>query len=844
MDEESETIVKEGDVVSYANELLSKCNIQFMIEEYSECTSDLFLALYHAILGDFPPGTLVDCSSKEAQIHNIKCIVETLSEDYLKVDLSHIQPEDIVNCDLLSVYNLIEILDGLLDYLLEKIGMDSDSGDEGDIDSDQLSDNAKLMAMQTIQKEMEKLNVSQGDPTFSSTAELIALGKSATDEDKLSQSDKFEQLEPQLSRTPELSDDISDGELSDHTLRATTDLSPRNDTSKHALRSISPVPSDMDSYKSLPKELNGFSSTLSHLKNGLDSTDQNESRDFVPSMRPPSPPGSGIVISDSGSSMDSERQRQALDVELDDKHTSFLLKKKEHSRFNQESSGSESIDVADGGGRGKLDEDDDSSQRNIDSRPTMLPPRKEKDWQAMLDNLQKTVEESKKIRQEYFSSSRLRPELTASSDDLHTSLADDTATTEESLDDSLVPRRGRSRRKNVRFEDTVSTKTAKELKQFRDLLKKEKTLQKEKNKILARSYQDHLDEVQDSEKEKLNPMRRKVSDTEKKVKETIQQQKQGKRRVPRKSMRKRNNMTDAAKLKSWLSPEKCKATTKRSAPERLPYTAATAPLSAGIESINEYDLLPKLLEEFPQLELPAATLNDMWHKQFRQIEHLTKASFDHKNKKRQGEMQLHEAHLKHELLTSIMQKDHEHTRHLRDVKERAAKQKEAQRILRDRRLQTARIRKYYKDYHLQMRGRMMKRRTKEEKIFKRLFEDGLSIQRARLRELRKYARDKREEQQKRQLDEIQSLENYYKDQFNILADTLANERNDLKVRDAAQMKLIRQMKRGLRQKMEKEIGDLQDMIARDDEDAYFREIEADRLRRQLQLATYHAKFQD
>ena len=50
------------------------------------------------------------------------------------------------------------------------------------------------------------------------------------------------------------------------------------------------------------------------------------------------------------------------------------------------------------------------------------------------------------------------------------------------------------------------------------------------------------------------------------------------------------------------------------------------------------------------------------------------------------------------------------------------------------------------------------------------------------------------------------------------------------------------MRNGLRKKMEREIEDLQEQIFRDDDDAHFREIEADRIRRQLQLATYHAKF--
>ena len=53
---------------------------------------------------------------------------------------------------------------------------------------------------------------------------------------------------------------------------------------------------------------------------------------------------------------------------------------------------------------------------------------------------------------------------------------------------------------------------------------------------------------------------------------------------------------------------------------------------------------------------------------------------------------------------------------------------------------------------------------------------------------------------------------------------------------------VRQMKYELRKKMKREIEELQDLILRDDDDEHFREIEADRIRRQLQLATYHARF--
>ena len=46
-------------------------------------------------------------------------------------------------------------------------------------------------------------------------------------------------------------------------------------------------------------------------------------------------------------------------------------------------------------------------------------------------------------------------------------------------------------------------------------------------------------------------------------------------------------------------------------------------------------------------------------------------------------------------------------------------------------------------------------------IFKRLFEDGLEIQKQRIRELREYAKEKRETLAQRQQNEIESLENLY-----------------------------------------------------------------------------------
>lgn len=55
-------------------------------------------------------------------------------------------------------------------------------------------------------------------------------------------------------------------------------------------------------------------------------------------------------------------------------------------------------------------------------------------------------------------------------------------------------------------------------------------------------------------------------------------------------------------------------------------------------------------------------------------------------------------------------------------------------------------------------------------IFKTLFEEGLEIQKQRLRDLRVYAQEKRDEQRREHQNELESLENYYKDQVKLHLD--------------------------------------------------------------------------
>ena len=125
----------------------------------------------------------------------------------------------------------------------------------------------------------------------------------------------------------------------------------------------------------------------------------------------------------------------------------------------------------------------------------------------------------------------------------------------------------------------------------------------------------------------------------------------------------------------------------------------------------------------------------------------------------------------------------------KDLKERQQQQQLVKSRIRDKRVSSARSRRYYDEFQVRMRSKMLRKRTREEAIFRSLFKDGLNIQKDRIRELRRYAKEQREMRNKRQQDELENLENYYRDQFSMLAESMQGERNDLDIREKAQAKV-------------------------------------------------------
>uniref|UniRef100_A0A8C3EBC0 Uncharacterized protein n=1 Tax=Corvus moneduloides TaxID=1196302 RepID=A0A8C3EBC0_CORMO len=267
----------------------------------------------------------------------------------------------------------------------------------------------------------------------------------------------------------------------------------------------------------------------------------------------------------------------------------------------------------------------------------------------------------------------------------------------------------------------------------------------------------------------------------------------------------------------------------------IPKRGIMKPKQAAPMTIRDNDLLLQLLEEFPHLHISPCTLNKMWQRQVAHTLHL-KVLSGRSRPKLQNEVE--QVLKKHELLTAIIKRDQDHSKRLQEIKQRIYRQKWAQNKVTERRQQVARARKYYEDYRVQLRAKMMRERTREAKIFKNLFEEGLEIQKQRLKDLRVYAQEKRHEQWRDHQNELESLENYYKDQFSMLAEAVSQEFQEIQTREKAQAQMLQKTRKQLRSKMEKEIQQLQAAIIHNDDDTFFQELEADRLRTRLQMASF------
>lgn len=126
-------------------------------------------------------------------------------------------------------------------------------------------------------------------------------------------------------------------------------------------------------------------------------------------------------------------------------------------------------------------------------------------------------------------------------------------------------------------------------------------------------------------------------------------------------------------------------------------------------------------------------------------------------------------------------------------------------------------------------------------MLKEIFNEGLSIQKERIRELRKYAKEMRAKEDEARQKELDAIETHYNNQFEILADEMREQKKNIKTSQKDSKRQLEKVKKTLRNQLEGEIQELHEAIVRENESTFYRDIEEDRIKKQIRMANFHQK---
>ncbi|XP_068511144.1 centrosomal protein of 95 kDa isoform X2 [Anas acuta] len=862
-----------ADWVDVANELLRRCHITQNIKHLSECGADVFVRLYESILGEKVPDFIATPRTQEDDAHNVQAVIDSLALDYLQVSLSHITGENIVKGERESIKNLLEIFDGLLEYLTEEVSeSSSQNGVEINeppnnkiqvVSPEQLESNGGQLTLpsklSSVSGSQSELFIRSHDVDGSeSTSELIRLGDTAHSFSERGEEFQFPELLP-----AEVRKDIE--ELKNSEVIATVS------------RQFS------QAEKAIVKEKEDGSMEFVHTdelqKDGLSSSAKKLGepiRQAIP-LLPPFQPAEArshdpverrYQSSDSQSSalvncqeLETPTLETSLTQKTEDVCSSLPLSRKIPAGDKMVSSGAENnmakVPWVYGTSTSASPLDQKFSLHTEQVAQTPRPqsrhlPRKKRFENSTTDSLEeslspRTTKENLSKQELHQVSEKLSRRLNELDLMLKRALGgharEEELTDEDNLSqhsDSVMDYRRRKTKQDtprtkypVRPRSLSPSSPSSQCQLFSELdvlhsngkgqmrkicnqLQKEKDERTQEAKVVAKAYEDELRIYEARERLRISKLREEVKEMEQEYKENI--------------------FKEPPKM-----PQPVKVYSRKTTPRNprysqwIPKRGTVKPKKAAPMEVRDDDLLLQLLEEFPHLHISNHMMNKMWRQQLAQTEQL-KAASGRAKLKLQNEVQ--QALRKHELLVAIIKKDQDHNKRLQEFKQRICRQKWAQNKVKEKRQQIVRARKYYEDYRVQLRAKMMRARTREERIFKNLFEEGLEIQKQRLKDLRAYAQEMRAEQRREHQNELESMENYYKDQFSMLAEALSQERQEIQTREKAQAQMLQKTKRELRSRMEKEIQQLQTAIMQNDDDTFFQELEADRLKSRLQMASF------
>ncbi|NWU77140.1 CEP95 protein, partial [Onychorhynchus coronatus] len=801
------------DWVDVANGLLRSCHINQHIKHLSECGADVFVRLYESILGEKVPDFIATPRSQEDDAHNVQAVIDSLALDYLQVSLSHITGENIVKGERESIKNLLEIFDGLLEYLTEASESSSHTGAEANVLSSndiqtasqgqlegsagQLTEHSILSSAEGSQSEYFILTCDTDGSE--STGELIRLGDTAHS----------------FSRREEgWMESVHAAELHKEGLSARA--TKLGEPIQQAIPLLPPFQPSHPAWRDSHSSDRQAAALASSQGVKIPTSPTEESDDVSGSLPLPRkiPVGAKVGSGDA--------EHSVLKVTLLHEPSTSASSSDEKFSLHVE----------------QLTQTPRPESRCLPGTPRQVHRYENSTTDSFEDSLSQGPAKKKLPEQElHEASEKLSRRLNELDLMLKRALGErsrEELTDEDNLSqhsDSVMdyghrtagrapryPSRPRSLSPPSHLYQHQEDKLCgnEHIKTIRCQLQKERDERTRKAKMVNKAYEDELRIYEARERLRLCKLREVLKEIEQEYKENIFK---GPPKVSQPvKVYSRKTTPRNPKYSQWI-----------------PKRGTMKPKQSDPMTIRDNDLLVKLLEEFPYLHISHRTLNKMWERQLAHTE-LLQAAPGRATPKLLSEVQ--QALRKHELLAAIIKKDQEHSRRLQEFKTRVSRQKWAQNKVTEKRQQVARARRYYEDYRVQLRAKLMRARTREEKIFKNLFEEGLEIQKQRLRDMRAYAQEKRDEQRREHQNELESMENYYKGQFAMLAEALSHEFQQIQTREKAQAQMLQKSKRELRSKMEKEIQQLQAAIMHNDDDTFFQELEADRLRSRLQVASF------
>ncbi|KAJ3614257.1 hypothetical protein NHX12_017831 [Muraenolepis orangiensis] len=731
----------EKDWVDVAIDLLRKCRINLRLTKLADCDGNVFIAFYENILGEKVPDFIAEPKSQEDDIHNVQSVIDSLALDYLQISLSHITGENIVRGDKETVKNLLEIFDGLLEYLNEEIS--------DELHTEGLNDDLRDVFGPAVGHEQE-------------VAAML---------ERASLSSTPAPLEPLPSAVP---------------LRP-----PYQATTPHPLHGALPP--------------SGLSLGLQERQGGA-VTPEPSSKVIVANGHPSSSQSPSPAPS-ARSECSQQRISPLQEVETLQPTSGGARRVLFHAQpdvlflsLPEEADPNAANNPLDMGG------EDVGRERTTVGRKNKAT---EQELHHMSEKVSQRLQDLDQMLQRVLGESGDSGQLAEDNQRSHHEDGYTHIDTPRPQTRPPMPPRspsppwvqrpaGPRRQTNLQPASTSARRLGRERRRLACQAREE-----------ARLAQERL-RAQAAEREYREAILRDLPQTS--------------RSSPGQRGKKPVAQPHSLPLRPGADPRR-----RQDAPRRSP------PMK-----VKENDLLPVLLQEFPLLRLSPHGQAQMWQQQMGQTDllHSLAAASTGQHQQRQLGSQVEDAQRRRDLLTEIVRKEREHNKRLRDFKKRIQQQKSSQNHLREQRQQVARAKSYHRSYHTQLHARLTNARSKEEKMLREVFSEGLALQKARLNEERSYAREQRREQNRHHLDHISSVENYYRDQFSLLAETLAQEGQEIQVRRKAQEKALAKMKRELRTRMERDIGQLQSAIVQNDQDDFFRDLEVQRLRKRVQMASF------